>query len=146
LEDLRAEMEEREAAVGRALTEAEVFTPGYVAEHGGGVGAIWGQLWTSVFVSAGVTTIVFAVLERSQARSHFLEAWDPRKLPALRRPSAIGRVGASIEMAVNLAAAVWWSANMQGPLVWPRCWLLQAQVVTGLSIEGIGCTGNAGPA
>jgi hypothetical protein len=49
------------------------------------IGLFWTSFWPMAFFMIGSVTCVFAVLERVQAKSHFLEQWDPRKL----RPSAI---------------------------------------------------------
>jgi hypothetical protein len=80
-------------------------------EHG------WSSLWETAFVSAGVVTLVFACLERAQARSHFLEAWDPAKLPPVRDSGAISRTSSGILLAVNLVFTVWWVANMNSNIV-----------------------------
>jgi hypothetical protein len=43
----------------------------------------WARLWSNAFVTFGIVTLVFAVLERFQASLSGLHKWDPRKLPAL---------------------------------------------------------------
>src|SRR5947209_1913365 len=65
------------------------FDPGYRTKHSGGsligvLASLWGPLWLTAFFVFGAVTIVFAVLERAQAKSRFLEEWDPRKLPPVR--------------------------------------------------------------
>jgi hypothetical protein len=175
-EDLHAEIEEKEAELGRTLTEAEVesilklrgrpvlvanrFLPReqligpvlfpiykfvmkivmlsylvptaivwigriiYSAEYraelfSDPISAIlsaWSSLWATAFLAAGAVTIVFAVLERTQAKSHFLEQWEPRKLPAVRNPNVITRPTASFELVVNLVCVLVWASNMYHPV------------------------------
>jgi hypothetical protein len=80
-------------------------------------GTTWGSLWTAAFVSWGVVTIIFAILERTQAKSRFLEEWDPRKLPPVRDPNQMPRSASIIELVVNLFFFAWWAANMSSPIV-----------------------------
>ncbi len=59
-----------------------IYDPGFRAKHSGGtligaLGSVWGPLWLAAFCACGVVTIVFAVLERAQTKSGFLEDWDP---------------------------------------------------------------------
>jgi CubicO group peptidase (beta-lactamase class C family) len=180
-EDLRAQIEERETALGHPLNEAEVeallkqrgspflvanrflpqesligpvlfpiyrfsikiavlcylipwvlvglsltfASPSYRAGRSwlAALGSMSGYLWATAFVVLGTVTIVFAVLERVQARSHFLEDWNPRKLPKLRDPNLIGRGTSGFDLAVNLVLAVWWAANMASPVVVNRPYL-----------------------
>ncbi len=179
-EDLHAQIEDRETALGRSLTEAEVgeilkrrgrpvlvanrFVPQQhligpvlfpiytfvlkivllsqsvpwaltllgrivysatyraevVAHPIGALLAACGSLWSAVFFAVSVVTLVFAVLERAQAKSHFLENWDPRKLPAVRNPNVITRPTATFELIFNLAAAVVWATAMYKPvtMIW----------------------------
>jgi hypothetical protein len=70
---------------------------------------IAGHLWSMAFVAAGALTILFAILERVQAKSHFLDNWTPRKLPPVRNLNQIPRSGSSIELAVNLIFFAWWA-------------------------------------
>ena len=88
-------------------------SPAYRAAHSGrallGVlGSFWSSFWLTAFISVGVVTIVFAVLERSQAYTKFLVDWDPRKLPAVRDPKRIPRSSSVFELAVGLVFIVWW--------------------------------------
>ena len=99
-----------------------IYSPGFRAEHTGNswistLGSMWGPFWLTTFVAVGTVTIVFAVLERAQARSHFLEDWNPRKLPPVRNPNLIPRSASIIELVVNLVVLGWWAANMSSPIV-----------------------------
>ena len=92
-----------------------IYSPAYRANPSWG--GLWGSLWTAVFVSMGVVTIVFAVLERTQAKSQFLEDWEPRKLPPLRDPNRIRLFDSVVELVVNLFMFGWWAQNMTSPIV-----------------------------
>jgi len=44
-----------------------------------------GDLWTGLFLAASVITLVFAILERTQAFASIACKWDPLKLPPVRK-------------------------------------------------------------
>ncbi len=90
------------------------FDPRYRAAHSVARAFLdaWGSFWLAIFVAVGVVTIIFAVLERVQSKSRFLENWNPRKLPPARDPNRIPRLNSTIDLAANLAFAVWWVADM----------------------------------
>jgi hypothetical protein len=44
-----------------------------------------GELWSAIFVAAGIITLVFAILERTQAFASVACKWDPLKLPPVRK-------------------------------------------------------------
>jgi hypothetical protein len=175
-EDLHAQIEEREAAVNRSLTEYEIemilkrrgrpvlvanrFLPQehligpvlfpiyifvskivaasylapwlltwlgriiysasyrakFLAHPASHILSAWSDLWATAILAFGSVTIVFAILERVQAKSHFLEKWQPHKLPALRNPIVIPRATATFELIINLVCAVVWATNMYHPV------------------------------
>jgi len=89
------------------------FSSSYRAQHiaAGWFAAIasaWSALWSTAFFALGAVTIVFVVLEQVQAKSHFLENWNPRKLPPARNPNQIPRSGSVIEVVANLVFGIWW--------------------------------------
>jgi hypothetical protein len=94
----------------------------YGPDHGAGGsklaagGHLWGSLWSTAFVSFGVVTLLFAVLERVLPKS-LLEEWSPRKLPPVGNRQ-VSRLTSSFELGVSLFAAVWWVENMSSPIVW----------------------------
>ena len=75
------------------------------------VASAWSAWWTIAFVAIGLATLVFAILERAQAKSHFLDEWSPRKLPRVRIPYQITRTNSIFELAVSLLFFVWWALN-----------------------------------
>ncbi|MGA9039233.1 MAG: hypothetical protein WB421_01740 [Terriglobales bacterium] len=86
-------------------------SPAYRMNHGGWARAAlsaWGSLWGIAFAAIATTTLVFAVLERVQAKSRFLENWDPRKLPAVRDPNRIPLANSAAEVVANLVFCIWW--------------------------------------
>jgi hypothetical protein len=79
---------------------------------------ISGNLWNMAFVAAGTITLIFAILERVQVRSHWLENWDPRKLPPVRKANLNRRTNAAFELAIILLATAWWAAYMDRTVIY----------------------------
>ena len=75
------------------------------------VASAWSAWWTIAFVAIGLSTLVFAILECAQAKSHFLAEWSPCKLPLVRIPNQIPRANSIFELAVSLLFFVWWTVN-----------------------------------
>ena len=99
-----------------------MLSPMYMAQHPGAswltaLGGLPGKFWQMVFASLGGVTIVFAILERAQAKSNFLNAWNPRKLPPVRNPNHIPLSASSFELAANLVVLGWWASTMYSPIV-----------------------------
>jgi hypothetical protein len=94
----------------------------YGLNHGAGgsiwfaMAHLWGELWSTAFLSLGVVTLLFAVLERVLPKSR-LEDWNPRKLPPVRDRSRVSRLTSGFELGVYLFAAVWWAENMTSPIL-----------------------------
>ena len=86
------------------------FDPSYRSTHSIGIAVIgaWGPFWVTAFIAVGVVTIVFAVLERAQSHSRFLEDWDPRKLRPVHDPNRIPRVNSVFELAITVVLVMWW--------------------------------------
>ena len=79
--------------------------------------AAWTTIWTVSFVAAGVVTLIFALLQWSETRTHFLENWNPRRLPAVRDPDKISLSTAVTELVINLAFLLWWMAYAWSPFL-----------------------------
>jgi hypothetical protein len=99
-----------------------IFNSGYAAKSASHswfeiLGSWWAQLWGPAFLAAGTVTLVFAILERVQRKSHFLEEWDPRKLPPVNNPNVISRFNSIVELAANLFFCVWWTGHMSSGVV-----------------------------
>jgi hypothetical protein len=68
----------------------------------------FGDLWSGLFIAAGIITLVFAIVERTSAHLGSECKWDPLKLPAVRKyerkPS---RQKAVCEFGFNIFGLVW---------------------------------------
>jgi len=99
-----------------------IFNSGYTAKFVGhswveAFGYLWASLWSTAFLAAGIVTLIFAILERVQRKSHFLEEWNPRKLPPVNNPNVISRFNSIVELAANFFFCVWWTAHMSSNLI-----------------------------
>jgi hypothetical protein len=99
-----------------------IFNSGYAAKfvrHSWfeAFGYLWASLWSNTFLAAGIVTLIFAILERVHRKTHFLEEWNPRKLPPVNNPNLIPRFNSIVELAANLFFCVWWTAHMSSNLV-----------------------------
>ncbi|HET9182305.1 MAG TPA: hypothetical protein VFP59_09250 [Candidatus Angelobacter sp.] len=74
--------------------------------------SVGGPFWNTIFIVFGTVTAVFAVLERMQSRTNFLENWDPRKLRPVVDPRRISRLSSVIEIGVNLTFIVWFTSGL----------------------------------
>src|SRR3954471_16891848 len=72
------------------------------------VASFWTAFWPMAFFMVGAITTVFAVLERVQAKSGFMEKWDPRKLPPVRDPNRIKFSNSVGEVTMNIVFCIWW--------------------------------------
>jgi hypothetical protein len=90
-----------------------IVGPVNLANGGGGwPGAIlrtFGDLWSGLFIAAGIITLVFAIIERTSAHLGAECKWDPLKLPPVRqqherKPSALK---ATCEFGFNIFGLVW---------------------------------------
>jgi hypothetical protein len=101
------------------------FSSSYRAQHISAgwfiaIASAWSALWSTAFMALATVTVVFAALERLQAKSRFLDQWSPRKLPPVRNPNHISRTGSLIEVVVNLVFAYWWIRLMSSPVIVDR--------------------------
>lgn len=65
------------------------------------LGVLWGMVWGTLTSSVGIVTVVFGVMEFFQRRSHFVERWDPKKLPPFKDPYTVPRVSSIFELMIN---------------------------------------------
>lgn len=75
--------------------------PGLTWWHTLGAAGDW--VWGAAFWAVSMITLVFVILERANAKTHFLENWNPRKLPPVRDPNKVSRTSSAIELVVNSA-------------------------------------------
>jgi hypothetical protein len=67
--------------------------------------AIW---WAGACLTAGIT-LGFAVVERVQARTRFLERWNPSKLPpVVKPPKPVGRADSIVGLVFCAVFLAWW--------------------------------------
>lgn len=98
------------------------FDPAYRASHPffADMTRVWGPFWITAMSVIGSTTVIFAILERVNSNSRFLEKWEPKKLPALRDPRKISRVNSTVEIGVNLVFLAWWFSAMGSRTIFDR--------------------------
>ena len=94
--------------IGIAVSRAVHSGHGLIAT----IGLFWTSFWPVTLFWVGGVTIVFAILERVQAKSRFLEEWDPRKLPPVRDPNRIARSNSIVEVTANLVFCIWLIGGM----------------------------------
>ena len=75
-------------------------------------GSFWTAFWPMAFFMIGSITTVFAILERVQTKSRFLENWDPLKLPPVRDPNRIPLFNSIVEVVANLVVCIWLIGGM----------------------------------
>ena len=75
-----------------------------------------GNLWSGLFIAAGVVTLVFAILERTSAHLGAESKWDPLKLPPVRkkeeRKPSLMNAGLRVRVWI-----LWLSLALAGPLL-----------------------------
>jgi hypothetical protein len=71
--------------------------------------SFWTAFWPMAFSMAASITAIFAILERVQNKSRFMEEWDPRKLPAVRDPNRIAISASVTELIANMVFCTWWA-------------------------------------
>ncbi len=68
----------------------------------------WSTMWFSMFVSAGIITLVFAVIERTEAELKFFEKWDLRSLPqAPKAEQPLSRTQTIFELVCGIVGLLW---------------------------------------
>jgi hypothetical protein len=86
-----------------------IFSPDFRADHPGA--ALFGSLgpwWRACTYSLFFNTLIFALLDRSQARLHLVNDWNPRSLPPVRDHNRISRGGTIFELTVVVATLATW--------------------------------------
>jgi hypothetical protein len=96
------------------LVPAFLFIVGLVnlannhGDWGKAIAATLGGLWSGAFVAAGVITLVFAILERTNAIAEVSCKWDPNTLPPVEKTERkTSFFQASCELTFNVFGLVW---------------------------------------
>jgi hypothetical protein len=127
-----------------------IFSPDFRADHRGA--ALFASLepwWLACTYSLFFNTLIFALLDRSQARLHLVNDWNPRALPAVRDRNAISRGGTIFELTVVVATLAAWIQldafhrvfHIFGTTItlssrWPYCfWALMVVSVAGIVVS-----------
>jgi hypothetical protein len=93
-----------------------ILSPSYRSAHQGAAFLQpLGTWWSLVIAAVGITTLVFAVLERSQAR--LFERWDPQRLPTVADKNAIPRFTSIVEVVAGTLFILWWTGHLHFPFV-----------------------------
>jgi hypothetical protein len=101
------------------------FSQNYRASHT--VGDAAATLWSIALTLFGAVTITFVILERAQAKSGFLDKWEPIKLPPVRNSRQIKRSSSIAEIVANLIFSLWWLSGWSAnAILWPHLQILLA--------------------
>lgn len=88
------------------------------AHRGGALLETLSTLWSALFTAAGTITLVFAGLERTQAKFHLFEKWDVRSLPPVAKKSqAPSRTQSVFELIFGVIGLLWLLAIPQYPFL-----------------------------
>lgn len=86
-----------------------IFVPDFRAEYPGAgfLETMKAVCAVALWLTAGIT-LGFAVVERVQARTRFLEKWDPAKLPPLAKPQQVRRSESISGLVFQAVFLAWW--------------------------------------
>lgn len=77
-------------------------------DWGTAIAATLANLWTGLFVAAGVITLVFVILDRTHTIAQVECKWDPMKLPPVRKHEhKFSRLQMVCELAFNWFGLIW---------------------------------------
>jgi hypothetical protein len=71
----------------------------------------------AVLINFAAITGVFALIERSHAKTRWVTEWSPRKLPAVRDPNRVSRTSSISELAWYLMLLLWWVNVLRIPAI-----------------------------
>src|SRR3984957_1483468 len=100
-----------------------ILGPVNAANSGGNFGvaiaSTLGDLWFALFIAAGIITLVFAIIERTNAHLGVECKWDPLKLPPVRReqPKQASRLKAVCELGFGWFGLIWLSLLPHYPVL-----------------------------
>ena len=71
----------------------------------------------AVLINFTAVTGIFALIERSHAKTRWVTEWSPRKLPAVRDPNRVSRTSSISELAWYLMLLLWWVNVLRIPAI-----------------------------
>ncbi len=75
---------------------------------GAAIGSTIGIMCTGSFIAAGIITLVFVMIERTQKNLALVDKWDPRSLPPLEKPERKASGGkTACELIFSFMALAW---------------------------------------
>jgi hypothetical protein len=77
----------------------------------------WGGLWASLFISLGIVTLVFAVLERVGFPADHVRKWSPDQLPQVTHERK-SMWESAFEVAAGAIFLLWWIGAVHFPIPW----------------------------
>jgi len=77
----------------------------------------WGGLWASLFISVGVVTLIFAVLERVGFPADHVRKWRPDQLPAVTHDRK-SMWESAFEVVAGAIFLLWWVGAIHFPIPW----------------------------
>ena len=84
----------------------------------GAVGNAFSTLWTAEFISAGIITLIFVLLEHTEARLQMFEKWSLRSLPpAPKQEQPPSRTPTIFELIFGVVGLLWLLALPQYPFL-----------------------------
>src|SRR5882757_1941778 len=94
------------------------FVPSYRATSSSSfIAAGLHTIWLTVVFTFAAVTMFFALVERYELKSHFLERWNPRLLPSVHDFNRIKRSSSIAELVALIVVVLFWVAFMSSPVV-----------------------------
>ncbi|HTW32395.1 MAG TPA: hypothetical protein VMD76_12000 [Candidatus Sulfotelmatobacter sp.] len=77
-----------------------------------------GEIWSGMFIAAGIITIIFAIVERTQAHAAVACKWDPSTLPPLRKtPRKTSMATTVCQLIFGVLGLIWLLVLPQYPVL-----------------------------
>ena len=81
------------------------------------LGVTGANIGTTMLISVGVITIIFAILQAFGVAERDLENWNPRQLPPLKERNKISRATSVANVVANMVFLLWWIAWFSSPAI-----------------------------
>jgi len=79
------------------------------------LGVTGANIWTAVVITAGVVTMIFAILQAFDVAERDLGSWSPRQLPPAKDRNKISRPTSVANIVVNVIFLLWWIPSFWSP-------------------------------